>query len=340
MRLVLQSFRFFLTATLVCGLIPGAINHAAAAPTLIEVQARVIDLQEQAAAAAENAQEAKVQLAILQKTLNSVQSQASVQSANVEAMKKTVGAIAAEQYKTGGISESLNLLFSANPTLYLSSAGALEIINRQRTENLKKFSTASQRLTATSLTVSDKLALVRAAQARYTTQLANANAKLKEAEALLEQLTKEERDKLNRIFNDAEDADQQRSLGEASKYSTVSGKAGVAIRFALNQIGDKYVFGAAGMVYWDCSGLTMRAYEAAGISLPHSSAMQYKYGKPVDRQDLQPGDLVFWGKPISHVAMYLGGGRMVTAPRTGARVKIDNFPMNLGKKPYIGARRL
>jgi cell wall-associated NlpC family hydrolase len=68
--------------------------------------------------------------------------------------------------------------------------------------------------------------------------------------------------------------------------------------------------------------------------------MQFKYGKPVELQDLQPGDLVFWDKPISHVAIYLGGGRMVTAPRTGARVKIDNFVMNLGKKKYAGARRL
>ena len=335
-----QVAKFILTSSLIAALLPASANVANAAPTLIEVQARVIDLQEQAAAAAERAQEAKVQLAILQKTLTSVQSQASAQSASVDAMKKTIGAIASEQYKSGGISDSLNLLFSANPTLYLSSAGALEIINRQRTENLKKFSTASQRLTATSMTVSDKLSLVKAAQARYTSQLADANAKLKEAEALLEQLTKEERDRLNKILNDSEDSDQQRSLNEASKYSAVSGKAGVAIKFALNQIGDKYVFGAAGMVNWDCSGLTMRAFEAAGISLPHSSAMQFKYGKPVELQDLQPGDLVFWDKPNSHVAIYLGGGRMVTAPRTGARVKIDNFVMNLGKKKYAGARRL
>ena len=304
-------------------------------------QARVIDLQEQAAAAAERAQEAKVQLAILQKTLTSVQSQASAQSASVDAMKKTIGAIASEQYKSGGISDSLNLLFSANPTLYLSSAGALEIINRQKTESLKKFSTASQRLTATSMTVSDKLSLVKAAQARYASQLANANAKLKEAEALLEQLTKEERDRLNKILNESEDSDQQRSLNEASKYSAVSGKAGVAIKFALNQIGDKYVFGAAGMVYWDCSGLTMRAFQAAGISLPHSARAQSRMGKSVTKGALMPGDLMFFGSPVSHVGIYMGGGKMVHAPRPGSRVKVVQFDSsyNLGRKRFVGARR-
>jgi cell wall-associated NlpC family hydrolase len=112
----------------------------------------------------------------------------------------------------------------------------------------------------------------------------------------------------------------------------------VAIKYALAQIGDRYVFGAAGLINWDCSGLTMRAFQAAGVSLPHSSRAQYNYGKSIARKDLQPGDLVFFGKPISHVAIYVGGNRMLHAPRTGARVKIAEF--DLGKKPYIGARRL
>jgi cell wall-associated NlpC family hydrolase len=82
----------------------------------------------------------------------------------------------------------------------------------------------------------------------------------------------------------------------------------------------------------------MRAFSAAGVSLPHSSRAQYNYGKAISRKDLQPGDLVFFGKPISHVAIYLGGNRMLHAPRKGSRVKIAEF--DLGRKPYIGARRL
>jgi cell wall-associated NlpC family hydrolase len=186
--------------------------------------------------------------------------------------------------------------------------------------------------------VADKLAMVKAAEAKFTKQLALANSKLKEAEELLAKLTAAERERLAKLNDDQEDADQQSSLSNASKYLGVSGRGGVAIKFALAQIGDKYVFGADGLTYWDCSGLTMRAFAAAGVSLPHSSRAQYRYGKAVAKRDLQPGDLVFFGKPISHVAIYLGPNRMVHAPRSGSRVKIAN--MDLGKKPYIGARRL
>jgi cell wall-associated NlpC family hydrolase len=316
-------------------LIPVSAN---AAPNLIEVQGRVRDLQEQAAAAAEGAQDAKVQLAKLKRTLDSVQQQATQQGASVDQMHKVIGAIAAEQYKSGPLSQSLELLFSSDPALYLSAAGSLESVTRKKSEDLKKFSVVTQRLNATTFTVSDKLALVKAAEARFTRQLAVANGKLQEAEDLLAKLTAADRARLAKLNDDEENADQQRSLADAGKLANVSGRGGVAIKYALAQLGDRYVFGAAGLVNWDCSGLTMRAFQAAGVSLPHSSRAQYGYGKAIARKDLQPGDLVFFGKPISHVAIYVGGDRMLHAPRSGALVKIAAF--DLGKKPYIGARRL
>ena len=311
---------------------------AGAAPSLLEVQGRVRDLEEQATTAAEGAQAAKVQLDKLTKTLSSVQQQASQQGESVKQMNKVIGAIAAEQYKAGPLNQSLELLFSTDPQLYLSSAGALEAITRKKTEDLKKFSVVTQRLNATTFTVSDKLALVKAAEARFNKQLAIANSKLDEAEKLLAQLTAAERERLARLNQEQEDADQQNSLAEGGKYAGISGRAGTAIQYALAQIGDKYVFGASGLTYWDCSGLTMRAFKSAGVSLPHSSRAQYRYGKSIPRNQLQPGDLIFFGKPISHVAIYLGPNRMLHAPRSGSRVKIAN--MDMGRKPYIGARRL
>ena len=316
-------------------LAPSPVN---AAPNLIEIQARVRDLETQATTAAEGAQEAKVQLARLKKTLDSVQQQASQQGASVAELNNSIGAIAAEQYKSGPLSKSLELLFSSNPAQYLSTAGSLEAVTRQKTIDLKKFSVATQRLNATSLTLSDKLALVKAAEARFKKQQDIANAKLAEAEALLKKLTTAERERLAKLNDDEENADQQRSLADAGKYSGLSGRGGAAIKYALEQIGDKYVFGADGMTTWDCSGLTMRAFRTAGVSLPHSSKAQYGYGKAIAKKDLQPGDLVFFGKPISHVAIYLGPDRMLHAPRKGSQVKIAN--MNMGAKPYIGARRL
>ena len=316
-------------------LIPISANSA---PNLIEVQGRVRDLQEQATTAAEGAQEAKVTLARLNKTLVTVQQEASQQGASVTAMNKLIGAIAADQYKSGPLSKSLELLFSSDPSLYLSTAGSLEAVTRKKSADLKKFSVATQRLNATSLTVADKLSLVKAAEAKFRKQLAIANSKLDEAEALLAKLTAAERERLAKLNDDEENADQQRSLADAGKYGSVSGRGGTAIKYALAQIGDRYIFGADGLTTWDCSGLTMRAFGAAGVSLPHSSRAQYRYGKAISRKELQPGDLVFFGKPISHVAIYLGGNRMLHAPRKGSRVKIAEF--DLGRKPYIGARRL
>jgi cell wall-associated NlpC family hydrolase len=313
--------------------------NAGAAQTLAQVQAKVRQLEEEATTAAEGAQEAKVKLASLNRTLAGIQAKEAVQSKSVSELSKTLSAIAIEQYKTGGLGQSLELLFSSNPALYLSAAGSLEAITRKKSVELRKFQAAKQRLTATSLTVNDKLALVTATQKKLAAQSAQAISKLAEAEDLLAKLKKEDRERLARLAQEEEDADQASSLAAAKSASGVSGRAGKALQFALQQIGDKYVFGADGMTYWDCSGLTMRAFQTAGVSLPHSSRAQYNYGKSIKRANLAPGDLIFFGRPISHVGIYLGGGKMVHAPRSGSRVKVASAS-SLGRKPYIGARRL
>ena len=316
-----------------------AAPSATAAQTLAQVQAKVRQLEEEATTAAEGAQEAKVKLASLNRTLVTIQAKEAVQSKSVSDLSKTLSAIAIEQYKTGGLGQSLELLFSSDPALYLSAAGSLEAITRKKSVELRKFQAAKQRLTATSLTVSDKLALVTATQKKLAAQSAQAISKLAEAEDLLAKLKKEDRERLARLAQEEEDADQASSLAAAKSASGVSGRAGKALQFALKQIGDKYVFGADGMTYWDCSGLTMRAFQTAGVSLPHSSRAQYNYGKSIKRANLAPGDLIFFGRPISHVGIYLGGGKMVHAPRSGSRVKVASAS-SLGRKPYIGARRL
>jgi len=310
---------------------------ATAGPSLAQVQAQVNQLEDDATAAAEGAQEAKVKLAALTRSLAGIQAQAALQGKTVDAISKTLGSIAVEQYKSGSMSQSLELLFSSNPSLYLSSAGSLEAITRRKSTQLRKFQTAEQALNATSLTVSDRLAQVKVLQKKLTERSALATAKLAQAEALLATLKKEDRDRLAKLALEQENADQASSLEAAKSASGVTGRAGIALKFALKQIGDKYVFGADGMVYWDCSGLTMRAFEAAGVSLPHSSAAQSRMGKSVPFNKKQPGDLLFFGRPVSHVAIYLGGGRMVHAPRSGSRVKVAEA--NLGHKPLVAVRR-
>ena len=310
---------------------------AVAAQTLAQVQAQVNRLEDEATTAAEGAQEAKVKLASLTRSLAGIQAQAAVQGKTVDAISKTLGVIAVNQYKSGTLSQSLELLFSSDPSLYLSSAGSLEAITRQKSTQLRKFQSAEQQLNATSLTVSDRLAQVKVLQKKLAERSALAAAKLDQAQALLAKLKKEDRDRLAKLAEDQENADQASSLEAAKSAAGVSGRAGIALKFALQQIGDRYVFGADGMVYWDCSGLTMRAFQAAGVSLPHSSRAQSRMGKSVPFNQKKPGDLLFFGRPVSHVGIYLGGGRMVHAPRSGSRVKVADA--SLGSKPLVAVRR-
>ena len=325
-----------LTGALILTLVAEPIANAA--PTLAEVQAKVRILEEDATSAAEGAQAAKVKLDSLTRTLTGIKQKAAVQGQNVSALSKSLGAIAIDQYKNGGLSQSLELLFSSDPTLYLSAAGSLDALTRRKSIQLNKFEAAEQRLNATTLTVADKVALIAAAQKKYQAQARLAQSKLAEAEKILAQLKKEDRERLARLAEEQENADMASSLAAAKGAKGVSGRAGVALKYALKQIGDRYVFGAAGLTTWDCSGLTMRAFQSSGVSLPHSSAAQFHYGKFITRSNLKPGDLVFFGSPVSHVGIYLGGGRMVHAPRSGSRVKVAT--MDMGRKKFRGGRRL
>ncbi len=315
-------------------------TQSQAAPNLKDVQAQIEALQNEAATAGEGAQEAKVKLASLNRTLSGVAQQQAVEKISVAALKSSMGAIASAQYKNAGLSDKLDLLFSANPTAYLSAAGSLEAVARKKSIQLRKYTSASQRLAATTLTLKDKLAEVKASQILLQKRAALVQSKLVEAEKLLKNLKKTDRKRLIKLQKRGEDADQASSLLDAASASGVSGRAGIALRFASKQIGDRYVWGAAGPIKWDCSGLTMRAFQAAGVSLPHSSRVQFGYGKSISRNNLRPGDLLFFGRPISHVSIYLGKGKMIYAPRPGSRVKVGPFDGPFGKKPYIGARRL
>ena len=113
-----------------------------------------------------------------------------------------------------------------------------------------------------------------------------------------------------------------------------------AIAFAEAQLGDPYKWGGAGPNSWDCSGLVMKAWAAAGVSLPHYAGAQYAQTKKVSVGSIQRGDLVFWSnggsKSIYHVAMYLGGGKMIHAPRPGRKVEI--VPLNYWIKPNLASR--
>ena len=107
------------------------------------------------------------------------------------------------------------------------------------------------------------------------------------------------------------------------------------MRAALSHVGKPYQWGASGPNSYDCSGLTLWAWAQAGVSLPHSSGMQYGATQRVSSSDWQPGDLLFFGSPIHHVAMYIGNGQLVEAPYTGASVRVTSAY----RSDYVGAGR-
>jgi len=115
-----------------------------------------------------------------------------------------------------------------------------------------------------------------------------------------------------------------------------SSKGAAAVWWAEKALGRPYVWGATGPKSFDCSGLCLWAYAHVGVSLPHYSGAQFNCGQHVGRAYLQPGDLVFFGHPIHHVGMYIGSGRFIEAPHSGASVRIST----LGNRgDYAGACR-
>ena len=107
----------------------------------------------------------------------------------------------------------------------------------------------------------------------------------------------------------------------------------------MSELGKSYVWGAAGPDHFDCSGLTMYAYAAAGVSLSHFTGAQWNEGRHVPESDLQPGDLVFFEKTLGHMGMYIGNGQFIHAPHTGDVVKISALS-GYYQDEYAGAVRV
>lgn len=132
-------------------------------------------------------------------------------------------------------------------------------------------------------------------------------------------------------------ADEQAAEEEAPVASSGSGRAQQVVDAALTKVGSSYVWGTSGPSTFDCSGLTSWAYRQIGVNLTRSSRGQYSSaGRKVSKSELQPGDLVFYYSPVSHVGLYIGNGKIVDAanPRSGVRVT------SLDSMPFTGARRV
>ena len=161
------------------------------------------------------------------------------------------------------------------------------------------------------------------AKQKVLTQLEKQKKALKGKEKQIAQLKK------------AEAARQAKLAAEArARAKFLKSRPGIVIGTAMKYLGVPYVWGASSPRGFDCSGLVKYCFAKVGISLPHSSAMQYRYGTHVSRSQLRPGDLVFFYNPIHHVGIYIGNGNMINA--TGNHVQIGT----VWKSSYHGATRL
>jgi cell wall-associated NlpC family hydrolase len=181
------------------------------------------------------------------------------------------------------------------------------------------------------------------AQAQYddvAAQQAELQAQVDEYQALFDQLSAQEQQAAAGASHGDDRASRSADRDAAPAGGPVvanSAAAQVAIDTAMAQRGKPYVWAASGPGSFDCSGLTAYAFAAAGVGLPHSSVMQSRMGQAVSRDQLQPGDLVFFYSPVSHVGIYIGNGQMVHAPTSGDVVKVANIDSMGG---YNSARRI
>jgi cell wall-associated NlpC family hydrolase len=222
--------------------------------------------------------------------------------------QNSIAAIAVESYMTGGLNPTLQLLTTNSPQNLLNRASIMTQLQR---ENGAKVS-----LVASAETAAQRAEGAAAQQERRATQLA---AQMQTTVASIQ--TKEN------FFNSQAFAQAASIYQQTGQYPniTVNGNSvGVqALRAALTRVGDPYVWGAAGPSAFDCSGLVMWAYAQVGISLMHYTGDQWNEGEHISRDQLEPGDLVFFFSDLSHVGMYVGNGLMVDAPTYGIPVHVE-----------------
>jgi cell wall-associated NlpC family hydrolase len=314
--------------------------QAQAAPSVASVQREIDRLRTLAAEKYEAANEATLKIKALQKETGALQQREEIIQKELSVVSKVLAKIAISEYQGSGFGKSFELLFSSDPTQYLSDASVLDGVSKGYSKQLREYAATKQRVQATQLVLIDRTSLLLAEKKRLNQQVAEAKTALLKAEKLLKSLAKADRERLLREEAARENKILSDSKRYAASYKGDNTRGSIALKFALQQIGDIYVWAAAGPTRWDCSGLTLRAFQKAGVSLPHHSGSQFKYGKQVAYSNLKPGDLLFFGKPISHVSIYMGGGKMVQAPRAGKKVEVVPLTKMFGRKPFVGARRL
>ena len=301
-------------------------SPAQAEPTIDEVQTQVDRLYHQAEQAQERYNDAKVELDELRKDLGSLEADQDRQDDRLTTVREQVQDSIVSQYEGTSLSAVGQAVVSEDPARFLSQLTTISAYNDIQNQLFADYATELKALDIRRSATGDRRAQMAALEQQLAKEKAAVEEKLAEAKDQLATLKEEEREELL----------ASRS-GDVRLPSDVpaSGRAAAAVQYALGQVGDAYVYGAAGPSAFDCSGLTMMSWAQAGVGLPHSSSAQFGSGPHISSSALQPGDLVFYYSPISHVGIYIGNGLIVHAANPGTGVRVAG----LFSMPYSGAVR-
>ncbi|MFJ9420446.1 NlpC/P60 family protein [Streptomyces sp. NPDC101227] len=244
----------------------------------------------------------------------------------VNRMCNRLGAMAAAQYRAGGIDPTLRLMLSERPDSYLEKASALDRLDRSQAGELRELKAAQRSLDQQRRATAAKLADLEAGRRAVALRKKDVQHKLAAAQRLLNALPKVAR----AAYVRASRGDGREGmlpglpgLSDLSGGAAASGRAAAAVAAARAAVGSPYAWGSTGPSAFDCSGLTQWAYAQAGVFIPRTSQAQSGAGRQVPLAQAEPGDLVIYRSDASHVGMYVGNGQVVHAPYPGARVRYD-----------------
>jgi cell wall-associated NlpC family hydrolase len=278
----------------------------------------------------EQLNEAKVVLERQQAAVVAAEQAAAEAQARLDALDGQIRQLARTAYTADSFSELDVMLTSDSADEFVHQLGTLDAIAGHTNDLVSEIALVSEDA-ATSKAAADKAtAEAQAAVDSITAQQAELKKKIEDYQRQYAALTAPQQEAVSR-------AHAGEAVAVPSGVIAPSQAAQVAVDTALAQVGDPYVWGAGGPNAFDCSGLTQYAYSSAGVSLPHSSRSQSGMGQAVSRDSLQPGDLLFYYSPTSHVAMYVGNGQMVHASTAGKPVQVVSFNSMSG---FTHARRI
>ena len=312
-------------------------DTAAEPTTAAEAAQLIVDRGQQLAVITEQFNSARLALEADQAAADEAAATAAAASAALDAARSSVTDVARTAYQGGSQLTSLQaLLTSTSAGEFVEQTATLDLLSQHTTDVLTQAQEADDAATAAQAQAQQATSDAQAQLDTVTAQQDALNTEIADYQAQYDSLTAAERAVVASTGDAASGTSS--SGGSSSSASSVgsvvanSAAAQTAVDTALAQLGDPYVWAASGPNSFDCSGLVQYAYAAAGISLPHSSASQASMGQSVSRADLQPGDLVAFYSPVSHIGIYIGNGQMVHAPTSGDVVKVASIDA-MGSSP-------